>query len=91
MPSSMTSSKLSENTLELENGMYRISHLLTSYARNQKYYRTRENRNQDTVLTIQSRIGWFAFLESCLIVMMSLAQVYFVRAFFNVGSLKSKF
>jgi hypothetical protein len=48
--------------------------------------RTRENRNMATVTSTESRIFWFAVLESCLMVAMAGVQVYFVQSFFSKGS-----
>lgn len=52
----------------------------------QKYFRTRENRNESTVQSTISRIKWFSIIESMLIIGMSILQVYVVRMFFSSRS-----
>ncbi|KAI9320464.1 emp24/gp25L/p24 family/GOLD-domain-containing protein [Dichotomocladium elegans] len=68
----------------MEESLFKISGSLTNIARTQKYFRTRENRNSATVLSTESRIFWFALLESAAIVAMAGLQVFVVRSFFKV-------
>ncbi|KAF7725975.1 hypothetical protein EC973_009121 [Apophysomyces ossiformis] len=68
----------------MEESLFRLSGHLTNIARTQKYFRTRENRNSSTVSSTESRIFWFALLESAAIVAMACLQVFVVRSFFNV-------
>lgn len=59
----------------LEDSLYRLSADLASLSRQQKYFRTRENRNFATVESTESRIFWFSVLEVILIVSMAALQV----------------
>lgn len=59
----------------LESSLFKIGGSLSDISRNQKYIRTRENRNFETVLSTESRIFWFAIFESILIVGISVLQV----------------
>ncbi|KAG1120145.1 hypothetical protein G6F42_012813 [Rhizopus arrhizus] len=69
---------------EMEESLFRLSGSLTNIARTQKYFRTRENRNSATVISTESRIFWFAFMESLAIISMACLQVFVVKNFFNV-------
>lgn len=69
---------------EMEESLFRLSGSLTNIARTQKYFRTRENRNSATVNSTESRIFWFAFMESLAIVSMACLQVFVVKNFFSV-------
>lgn len=69
---------------EIEKSLSRIASAVTKIVRKQKYLRTRENRNFATVASTESRIFWFASLESCAIVAMAWLQVYAVQSFFSV-------
>lgn len=73
-----------ETLSAMEESIFRLSGSLTNVARTQKYFRTRENRNLSTVLSTESRIFWFALLESAAIIVMAGLQVFVVRNFFNV-------
>lgn len=67
----------------LEESIYKISGLLSTISRNQKYFRTRENRNFSTVKSTESRIFNFSVVESGLMVCMAGLQVFIVRFFFQ--------
>ncbi|OAD01580.1 hypothetical protein MUCCIDRAFT_146649 [Mucor lusitanicus CBS 277.49] len=69
---------------DMEESLSRIASSVTKITRKQKYLRTRENRNFATVTSTESRIFWFASLESCAIVAMACVQVYVVKRFFSV-------
>ncbi|KAI8094857.1 emp24/gp25L/p24 family/GOLD-domain-containing protein [Gilbertella persicaria] len=69
---------------EMEESIFRLSGHLTNIQRTQKYFRTRENRNSSTVASTESRIFWFAFLESASIIVMAALQVFVIKSFFNV-------
>ncbi|ORZ03417.1 emp24/gp25L/p24 family/GOLD-domain-containing protein [Syncephalastrum racemosum] len=68
----------------MDESLFRLSGALTNVARTQKYFRTRENRNSSTVISTESRIFWFALLESAAIIVMAGLQVFVVRNFFSV-------
>ncbi|SPN98879.1 related to ERP2 - p24 protein involved in membrane trafficking [Cephalotrichum gorgonifer] len=72
-----------ESTTSLEESVYKISSKLSTIARNQKYFRTRENRNFSTVRSTESRIINFSLVQSALIVCMGALQVFVVRFFFQ--------
>ncbi|CAG8435573.1 3696_t:CDS:2 [Ambispora gerdemannii] len=72
-----------EQTSNMEESLIRLSGSLSTIARSQKYFRTRENRNFSTVKSTENRIFWFALLESTLIVGMAALQVFVVRTFFS--------
>ncbi|CAG8521120.1 2274_t:CDS:2 [Ambispora leptoticha] len=72
-----------EQTNNMEESLIRLSGSLSTIARAQKYFRTRENRNFSTVKSTENRIFWFALLESALIVGMAALQVFVVRTFFS--------
>jgi hypothetical protein len=78
------------DTTEADEVIYNIGTQMSNYARSQKYYRTRENRNFDTVKSTESRVFWFAAIESCLIISMAFLQVYAVRSFFNIGGARGR-
>ncbi|KAK9462534.1 emp24/gp25L/p24 family/GOLD-domain-containing protein [Lipomyces oligophaga] len=71
----------------LDNSIHSISGKLTSVARSQKYFRTRENRNFSTVNSTESRIFYFSIVEVVAIVSMAALQVLLVQFFFT-GSRK---
>ncbi|KAI9275822.1 emp24/gp25L/p24 family/GOLD-domain-containing protein [Phascolomyces articulosus] len=81
---SSSSSQPPETLGSMEESLFRLSGSLTSVARTQKYFRTRENRNSSTVISTESRIFWFALLESVAIIVMAGLQVFVVRNFFSV-------
>ncbi|KAK8849646.1 hypothetical protein IAR55_004981 [Kwoniella newhampshirensis] len=74
---------LKEHTSALEESTYKISGLLSSVTRTQKYFHTRHHRNFSTVLSTQSRIFWFTVLECVIIIAMSLLQVWILKTFFS--------
>lgn len=61
----------------------KISSQLSTISRNQKYFRTRENRNFSTVRSTERRIFNFSIIESLMIVGMAGLQVFVVRFFFQ--------
>ncbi|OAA66980.1 endosomal cargo receptor [Niveomyces insectorum RCEF 264] len=81
LPSKQGSS--SEQTSKLSESAFKISGQLSTITRNQKYFRTRENRNFSTVRSTEKRILNFSFIQSGLIVCMGALQVFVVRFFFQ--------
>jgi len=75
----------SEQTGVLEESIQKLSGLLSSISRSQKYFRTRENRNFSTVRSTEQRIWNFSLVESGLMVGMAALQVFIVRMFFTGG------
>lgn len=83
LPSKQGSSP--EQTSDLEESIFKISGKLSTMSRNQKYFRTRENRNFSTVQSTEKRIVHFSMIQIALIVCMGALQVFIVRFFFQVG------
>ncbi|KAL1970799.1 hypothetical protein VTN77DRAFT_2633 [Rasamsonia byssochlamydoides] len=72
-----------EQASALEESIIKISGQLSTIARNQKYFRTRENRNFSTVRSTERRIFNFSIIESLMMVSMAGLQVFIVRFFFQ--------
>ncbi|CAI7666802.1 unnamed protein product [Penicillium palitans] len=72
-----------EQTSSLEESIYKLSAQLSTVSRNQKYFRTRENRNFSTVRSTERRIFNFSVIESLMMVSMAALQVFVVRFFFQ--------
>ncbi|KAH8908423.1 hypothetical protein BR93DRAFT_893643 [Coniochaeta sp. PMI_546] len=70
-------------TSALEESLFKLSGQLSTITRNQKYFRTRENRNFSTVRSTESRIFNFSLIQCGLIVCMGALQVFIVRFFFQ--------
>jgi ubiquitin carboxyl-terminal hydrolase 7 len=68
----------------LEESIFKLSGQLSTITRNQKYFRTRENRNFSTVRSTERRIFNFSVIESLMMVCMAGLQVFIVRFFFQV-------
>jgi ubiquitin carboxyl-terminal hydrolase 7 len=64
----------------------KLSNQLSTITRNQKYFRTRENRNFSTVRSTERRIFNLSVIESMMMVCMAALQVFIVRFFFQVSS-----
>lgn len=74
-----------EQTTVLEESIYKISGQISTITRNQKYFRTRENRNFATVHSTEGRIVRFSMIQIGLIIAMGALQVVVVRFFFQVS------
>ncbi|KPM44000.1 hypothetical protein AK830_g2524 [Neonectria ditissima] len=72
-----------EQTSVLEESIFKVSGQLSTISRNQKYFRTRENRNFATVNSTEGRIVNFSLIQIALIVCMGALQVFVVRFFFQ--------
>ena len=79
-----------EQTTNLEESIYKLSAQLSTISRNQKYFRTRENRNFSTVRSTERRIFNFSVIESLMMISMAALQVFVVRFFFQ-GARKGMF
>ncbi|KAL9612680.1 MAG: hypothetical protein Q9167_002716 [Letrouitia subvulpina] len=73
-----------EQTSALEESIMKISRDLSTINRNQKYFRTRENRNFSTVKSTENRIFNFSVVESGLMVCMAGLQVFIYFTFLNI-------
>ncbi|KAI9834558.1 MAG: hypothetical protein M1819_002934 [Sarea resinae] len=72
-----------EQTSALEESIFKLSGQLSTITRNQKYFRTRENRNFSTVRSTERRIFNFSIVEGLMMVTMACLQVFIVRFFFQ--------
>ncbi|KAK7730421.1 hypothetical protein SLS53_009040 [Cytospora paraplurivora] len=72
-----------ETTSSLEESVSKLSSKLSTMSRNQKYFRTRENRNFSTVRSTEKRIVNFSLIQIGLIICMGALQVFVVRFFFQ--------
>lgn len=72
-----------EQTSVLEESIIKLSTQLSTINRNQKYFRTRENRNFSTVRSTERRIFNFSVIESVMMITMAGLQVFVVRFFFQ--------
>jgi hypothetical protein len=72
-----------EQTSALEESIFKLSGQLSTITRNQKYFRTRENRNFSTVRSTERRIFNFSVIESLMMMCMAGLQVFIVRFFFQ--------
>lgn len=81
LPSKQGSSP--EQTSALEESILKISGQLSTITRNQKYFRTRENRNFSTVRSTENRIVNFSLVQCGLVIAMGALQVFIVRFFFQ--------
>lgn len=72
-----------EQATALEESIFKLSAQLSTISRNQKYFRTRENRNFSTVRSTERRIFNFSVIEGLMMVSMAGLQVFVVRFFFQ--------
>ncbi|KAK4179530.1 emp24/gp25L/p24 family/GOLD-domain-containing protein [Triangularia setosa] len=72
-----------EQTSALEESLFKLSGQLSTITRNQKYFRTRENRNFSTVRSTEQRIVNFSIVQILMIMAMGALQVFIVRFFFQ--------
>ncbi|TIA85155.1 hypothetical protein E3P99_04060 [Wallemia hederae] len=84
------SKSFKEHTHSLEDSIYKIQGQISTLQRNQRYFRTRENRNNSTVASTRRRLKTYAFFESLAVVFMSAAQVWIVKNFFATSSARYK-
>ena len=70
----------------MQESIFRMTALVGQIERAMKYFHTRESRNMDTVESTESRIFWFAVLQSMAIIGMAMAQVWVIRTFFSSKS-----
>ncbi|KAM5464707.1 hypothetical protein MauCBS54593_006798 [Microsporum audouinii] len=72
-----------EQASAVEETIFRLGGQLSTISRNQKYFRTRENRNFSTVRSTEKRIFNFSIIESLMMISMAGLQVFIVRFFFQ--------
>ncbi|CAI5757294.1 unnamed protein product [Candida verbasci] len=71
----------------MQNTIEKIQYQLNELTRTLQYYKTRNNRNQATVRSTESRIYYFSIFEVLLMVGMAFLQITIVQLFFK-GSRK---
>ncbi|KAK0944123.1 hypothetical protein LTR29_004463 [Friedmanniomyces endolithicus] len=69
----------------VEETILKLSGQVSILTRQQKYFRTRENRNFSTVRSTEKRIFNFSLMEVIMMVAMACLQVFIVRQFFTGG------
>jgi hypothetical protein len=69
----------------VEETVLKLSSQISTLTRQQKYFRTRENRNFSTVKSTERRIFNFSLIEGGLMVAMAALQVFVVKMFFTGG------
>ncbi len=72
-----------EQHTQIEDLVFKVSGQLSTVSRMQKYFRTRENRNFDTVRSTEQRIFQFSLVEVGMMCGMAGLQVLVVRYFFQ--------
>lgn len=75
----------SEQLGGVEESIMRLSGQVSTLTRQQKYFRTRENRNFSTVHSIEGRIFNLNLMETGLMIAMAALQVFVVKMFFTGG------
>jgi hypothetical protein len=78
--------KAKEEMRPMEDTLSRISNSLSNFQRDQRYFRTRENRNFDTVKSTENRIFWFSLTQSGVMVLTAILQVFIIQTFFSKSS-----
>lgn len=74
-----------EQLSSVEETILKVSSQISTLTRQQKYFRTRENRNFSTVRSTERRVFNFSLLEGAVMVGMACLQVFVVRMFFTGG------
>lgn len=69
----------------VEESILRLSGQVSTLTRQQKYFRTRENRNFSTVRSTEKRIFNLNLIEGAVMVAMAGLQVFIVKMFFTGG------
>jgi len=75
--------QIADQTSALEESIFKLNNMLMNMKRTQKYFHTRENRGFSTVQSTQTKIFWYAVLESLAIIGMAVFQVYILQTFFT--------
>jgi len=75
----------SEQLSGVEETVLKLTGQISTLTRQQKYFRTRENRNFSTVRSTEKRIFNFSMIEGGVMVAMAGLQVFVVKMFFTGG------
>ncbi|KAJ1540009.1 hypothetical protein HK405_012158, partial [Cladochytrium tenue] len=78
--------KAQEELRDLRELVMRVKEGLSRLGRNHRYFRLRENRNFDTVRSTESRVFWLAIIQTGFTVLVAVAQVFVIQAFFGGSS-----
>jgi len=75
--------QIAEHTSSLEESVFRLNGMLLNIRRMQKHHHTQENRGFSIVKSTQTRLFWYAVLESIGVISMAVLQVYILQTFFT--------
>lgn len=75
-------------TDKIEQYLAKLDRQASEISRSLQYYKTRNVRNESTVLSTSSRIWWYCIIELLAIISMALLNVFIVQYFFK-GSRKA--
>ncbi|KAJ3207891.1 hypothetical protein HDU67_007166 [Dinochytrium kinnereticum] len=78
--------KAKEEIKPMDEAISRIGSALAGIMRDQRYFKTRENRDFDTVKSTEGRIFWFSVSQSAIIIVTSILQVFVIQTFFSKSS-----
>ncbi|KAJ3191033.1 hypothetical protein HK101_008154 [Irineochytrium annulatum] len=78
--------KAKEEIKPMEQATSRLGASMAAIMRDQRYFRTRENRDFDTVKSTESRLFWFSVSQATIIVITALVQVFVIQTFFSKSS-----
>ncbi|EPZ32269.1 hypothetical protein O9G_003413 [Rozella allomycis CSF55] len=70
----------------LEKSIKKLGKDLNTMLHMHKYFKAREHRNHQTVMSTESRVYWFAMMESIFIIVMAVIQVYLIKTFFATNA-----
>eukprot|EP00741_Cyanophora_paradoxa_P022552 tig00000248_g21777.t1 len=73
-----------ERLSPLEQAILKLAEGLDAIESEQKYMRLRERVHRATSESTNSRVLWWSFFEACLLVGMTLWQIFYLRRFFEV-------
>lgn len=75
-----------DHVTPLENGISELASGVVNVQDEQRYMRARERMHRDTTESTNSRVLWFTFLETFLLISMSVWQIWTLRRFFSVSA-----
>ncbi|KAJ1919221.1 hypothetical protein IWQ60_007296 [Tieghemiomyces parasiticus] len=86
--SSPESSEVAKDDMKVDQSLHLIASGLNRVERDLKYFRTRENRNKNTVLSTQDRVFFFGVVDTIAIFAVAALQVFAIRTFFSTKTSK---
>ncbi|KAJ3111229.1 hypothetical protein HDU96_005886 [Phlyctochytrium bullatum] len=78
--------KAKEEVRPMDDALTRLGMAIAGIMRDQRYFRTREDRDFDTVKSTEGRIFWFSIVQGSIIVLTAIVQVFVIQTFFSKGS-----